>query len=172
MRPKGKLFDLKQLRKDYGLSQKRIADETNTKQSFLSAIERGLRSAPKHLIDSIQSKFSIIDIDKYIKDRPKEPTKYIHDIRDSVVDSPNGKVVIATRGGLMISSGNFGERKSVNAKNQFPNEEENNTQNTVEQLTSMLFESQNKVKDLEELVLEQKTYIEKLLALIPPNKRP
>lgn len=94
MRPKGQIFDLKTFREERGLTQKEIAEAVKRPQSFLSAIEHGKRSAPPSLLDDLSRIYDVDNISDYISDRPTTTFGSVDDVRNSIVNSPGGMVLV------------------------------------------------------------------------------
>lgn len=94
MRPKGQLFDLKSFRAKHNLSQKQVALDTNRKQSFLSAIESGRRSAPDALIDDIVRLYGEENISDFLHDRQDPAFGNVQNVQDAIVNSPGGTILV------------------------------------------------------------------------------
>lgn len=94
MRPKGQIFDLKRFRQDHGLTQKQVSEAVHRPQSFLSAIEYGRRSAPAALLDELVHLYKVDNISDYLSDPPVEDQDAVEDVKNSIVNSPGGTVLV------------------------------------------------------------------------------
>lgn len=94
MRPKGQFFDLESFRTKHKLSQKAIAEAVHRPQSFLSAIESGRRSAPPALLDELVNLYDEDNISDYLHDREEPSFGDVQNVRDAIVNSPGGVVLV------------------------------------------------------------------------------
>lgn len=99
MRPKGQIFDLKSFRAKHNLSQKEVAEATGRKQSFLSAIEAGRRSAPDALLNDLVERYGEENISDYLHDRIEPTFGSVDNVNDAIVNSPYGTILINEFGG-------------------------------------------------------------------------
>lgn len=90
MRPKGQLFDLKRFRTERGLTQTEVANAVDMPQSFLSAIERGKRTASKALLNHLTRIYKVDDITEYLSDPVPSSTQIVRDVKNSIINSPGG----------------------------------------------------------------------------------
>ena len=175
MRPKGQIFDLKSFRADHNnVSQKDVANAVGVKPSFLSAIENGKRSAPQSLLDALSKIYNEPDIDQYLHDR-NEVENNISDINDSVINSPYSNVVLTDRGS---TGAPIGLSQPAMANNVIPlstsetSNENNSSNQAILNLTTVIVGLQQKINELEKMIKERDSYIEKLIKLIPQTKQP
>ncbi len=64
-------INLKKLRKDLKLTQKKLAEVLDVQQPFLSRIENGLDSVPLSFYDKIRDKLAVSNIDDYVMSNSK-----------------------------------------------------------------------------------------------------
>ena len=65
-------LDLQRIRKDYKVTQQRLAELTRYPQSFISQIENARVSTPEAFISALQSVLGIEDIEPYFIPSPEE----------------------------------------------------------------------------------------------------
>lgn len=94
MRPKGQIFDLKSFRAKYNLSQKKVAEDTHRKQSFLSAVESGRRSAPEALLNELVKLYGEENISDFLHEREEPTFGDVQNVNDAIVNSPGGTILI------------------------------------------------------------------------------
>ena len=101
MRPKGQIFDLKRFRDERNLTQKELSHLLNRPQSFLSAIEHGKRSAPEGMLNTLSDTYHVDNISDYLSDPPKPPQGNIEDIKNAIINSPGGFMLLNEFGGKL-----------------------------------------------------------------------
>lgn len=106
MRPKGQMFDLKRFREERNLTQKQLSELLKRPQSFLSAIEHGKRSAPDAMLDQLANAYNVDNISDYLSDHP-DVDEYaeagVKDVRDAIVNSPGGLILMTNLEGKLAS---------------------------------------------------------------------
>lgn len=172
MRPKGQIFDLKSFRTKHNLSQKKVAEDTHRKQSFLSAIESGRRSAPPALLDELAKLYGEENISDYLHDREEPTFGDVQNVNDAIVNSPGGTILINEFGRKLTQKDivrileiekeareQMEEKELAAAKSQplTANEDPTTVANLVNLLTASearYKEAENKIKLLEAKVLD------------------
>lgn len=64
-----KLINLKQFRKERGLTQKQFGASMQLSQSTVSCLENGLQEATSHLLERMAKVFMVDNIDDYVYER-------------------------------------------------------------------------------------------------------
>ena len=75
-------LDLQRIRKDYKVTQQRLAELTKYPQSFISQIENARVPAPEAFLTALQQVLGITDIEPYFVPTPEE--KAVHDAQSEV----------------------------------------------------------------------------------------
>ncbi len=75
-------LDLQRIRKDYKVTQQRLAELTKYPQSFISQIENARVPAPEAFLKALQQVLGIPDIEPYFIPTPEE--KAVHDAQNEV----------------------------------------------------------------------------------------
>lgn len=173
MRPKGQIFDLKAFRARYRLTQKEIAEAVNRPQSFLSAIEHGKRSAPPGFLDDLSSIYKVDNISDYLHDREDVETEDISNIRNAIVNSPHGMMLLNEFGSkllvkdiMRILEMQQGESHSTPQAPQAPSDS-----STVAELVRLLADAQARCNKAEDRVRELEKQVQDLQAQLPKKKR-
>lgn len=65
-------IDLKRLRKDYKLTQSKLAELSGYKQGLVSLVENGKVAVPEAFLDRVSAALDIPNINKYVKLDPDE----------------------------------------------------------------------------------------------------
>lgn len=90
----GFIFDLKRFRAKHNLSQKDLAEALNVTQSFLSYIENGKRQASPEFVDKLSQIYDEKNISDYIRERTQPDNGTIRNVRDAIVNSPGGMLLM------------------------------------------------------------------------------
>lgn len=173
MRPKGQIFDLKRFREVYNLTQKEIALAVNRPQSFLSAIEHGKRSAPPGFLDDLSRLYDVDNISDYIRDREEPQYGNIEGVRNAIVNSPGGTMLLNEFGGKLTQQE---IRRILEIEQQAMMQELSapsppSEASTVAELVKMLSEMQARCYRAEDRVKELEKEILALQAQLPKKKK-
>lgn len=191
MRPKGQIFDLKTFRDDRKLTQKEISEAVKRPQSFLSAIEHGKRSAPPGFLDDLTRLYDVDNISDYIHDRPVETFGSVKDVKDSIVNSPGGMVLVNEFGNkltpteikrvLEIQETAWREKMEEEGKETSeiapssppatPPPSNDYDQSNVTNLVNLLTDAENRYKEAVAKIKELEGQVKELQAQLPKKKR-
>lgn len=174
MRPKGQLFDLKAFRVRHNLSQKAVAEAVKRPQSFLSAIENGKRSAPPGFLDDLVRLYNEDNISDYISDRVEPDFGDVKNVRDAIVNSPGGVILMNEFGGKLSAKDIKRileieeEMREESVPHQKSSEHESST---VAELVKLLTAAEQRNREAEAKIKELERQVEDLQAQLPKRKK-
>lgn len=171
MRPKGQIFDLRAFRADHNVTQKELAERFGRPQSFLSAIEHGKRSMPPALLDAMAREFKVDNISEYLSYPPQPTYGAIDDVRNAVINSPGGQVLL-NGFGTKLSMSEIKRILDIEESARPPEPPPSTTpDNTFADLVTMLKSSQERVEALEKENRELRDEVERLKSQLPKRKK-
>lgn len=174
MRPKGQIFDLKAFRSHHNLSQKEVAEAVKRPQSFLSAIENGKRSAPPGFLDDLVRLYNVDNISDYISDRVEPDFGDVKNVRDAIVNSPGGVILMNEFGGKLSATDIMrileieDKVREDNKPQHQPSEQDSST---VAELVKLLTAAEQRNREAEAKIKELERQVEDLKAQLPKRKK-
>lgn len=181
MRPKGQIFDLKTFRESRNLTQKEIAEAVKRPQSFLSAIEHGKRSAPPGFLDDLTRIYDVDNISDYIHDRPATTYGSVEDVKNAIVNSPGGTVLVNEFGNKLSSDEikrileieEMAWREKLIEEEKISAEPPRNDSDasTVSELVKLLTAAEARNREADARIKELERQVQDLQAQLPKKKR-